>query len=143
MVFLHHKTKVYYWTKKSEFSQECKLQLVSECHSRALYPISDQSFVYLKNLYSKEGNKDRNGRDQPIAQYVVKIDIEYSSFEMVTVIKDTHTVEKIKTISMDQSMNRLLIFSKQLTTGENSGIAIYRFKLYDIDTKKTVFKSQI
>ena len=64
----------------------------------------------------------------------MKIDIEFSSFEMSTVIKDTHTVEKIKSISMDQSKNRLLIFSKQLTVGENSGIAIYRFKLYDIDT---------
>ena len=83
------------------------------------------------------------GRNQPIAQYIVKVDIEFSSFELTTVIKDTHTVEKIKSISMDQSNNRLLIFSKQLTTGENSGVAIYRFKLFDIDNQKTVFKTQI
>jgi hypothetical protein len=36
-----------------------------------------------------------------------------------------------------------MIFSKQISIGEESGVKIYRFKIYDINKKQILYKSEV
>ena len=54
---------------------------------------------------------------------------------MISVLKDANVEEKIKSITFDESLGYLLIFSKEISVGEESGLKIYKFRIFDINLR--------
>ena len=71
---------------------------------------------------------------------MVRINIQFSSFETVSVLK-ANVEEKIKSITFDDSLGYLLIFSKEISIGEESGLKTYNLRIFDINLRQTIYKS--
>ena len=71
---------------------------------------------------------------------MVRINIQFSSFETVSVLK-ANVEEKIKSITFDESLGYLLIFSKEISIGEESGLKTYKLRIFDINLRQTIYKS--
>jgi hypothetical protein len=100
--------------------------------------MKDGQFLFLLNLYEK-GNKK-----MLVEQKVMKIQTNFSMYQMIQYVKrNSDLKDRIESISYDQSLNIILVFTqtKQLTA-ENNEI-IYKLKFYSIPKADTIFEVQL
>ena len=96
---------------------------------------NSNEFFFLLNHYDEESGALK-GIKELHCQQIMKIDINFSQFEVTTAYKEFSPINKIKSFNIDQGTNRFIILYKNLKESRSSQSQnFYYFKIFDIGTR--------
>ena len=111
------------------------MNLVSKTESIQFYPDSDEKFFFFVDI------NDENGHF--IAQEIKMIEVQYSGYKKVTVLRDDDPNTSLLSLSVDQSNDYLILVYKTDTQFSGSSKSEFKFKMYDFQSNSIIYEAQI
>ena len=128
MVFIQHGNTIFNWIHEDSNTQD--LKEVSKTSSNTFYLKNNHEFFFLL-----DNHNEQTGSLEGI-QTIMKINIHFSQFELITAYREFSSIHKIKSFNFDQGTNRFIILYKNLKESSLSQSEnFYFFKIFDIGSK--------
>lgn len=108
---------------------------MSKTESSLFYPDSDQKFFFLEDINDEHGKF--------IAQEIKMIEVQFSGYKMVTVLRDDDPNTSLQALSVDQSNDYLILVFKTDTQFSGSSKSEFKFKMYNFVKKKYIYEALI
>ena len=106
-MFFLHEDHIFSWVRKIENNIDAndqRLKFVSKTESALFYPDSDMKFFFIEDINDEQGKF--------IAQEIKMIEVQFSGYKTVTVLRDDDPNTSLQALSVDQSNDYLILVFK-------------------------------
>jgi hypothetical protein len=124
---------IYSWIS---LNREQPVNLLCECTSKMISP-NDNCFYFSQIKKDPATKKCKS-------QKIFKVDVIFSTFDLIILYNDINTKEKLKIFNIDIEENKMfLLYKTNVSQGSASLKNIFSFKFFDLNENKMTYELDI